>query len=229
MVSCQDIELRLIELLREDLPEDLLAHLKSCPRCKEKREQWVQLWSFMGGWEESKPSVEVTESILSQIRGDLRREAEARVGLSWWTSGFGVVLISALVASLLSIGGSIVFHYGNAVELLKFALQQLEITAHLPVRTIFFVVGCLYGLLPLLLVGLIFGQLADGHRLRLSLWVVAIFLLVTLPYTVVECRTFALSFTLSIIAGLTVGAVSGSVAGFYLPSRRTMVAGQGST
>jgi hypothetical protein len=226
MVSCQDIELRLIELLREDLPEDLLAHLNSCPRCKEKREQWVQLWSFMGGWEEIKPSVEVTESILSQIRGDLRSEAEASASPGWLTSGFGVVLISALVASLLSIGGSIVFHYGNAVELLKFALQQLEISAHLSAGTIFFLVGCLYGLLPLAIVGLIFGRLADGHRLRLSFWVVAIFLLVTLPYTVVECRTFALSFTLSIIAGLTVGAVSGGLAGFYLPSRRAMLVEQ---
>lgn len=229
MLSCEDLELRLMELLGEDLPEDLLAHLRSCPRCKEKREQWVRLWSLMGGWEESKPSIEVTEAILSQIRGDLRREAEAGAGLGWWASGFGVVLVSALVASLLSIGSSAVFHYGNAVEVFKFALQQLEISAYLPDGTIYFLVGCLYGLLPLAIVGLIFGRLADGHRLRLSFWVVAIFLIGTLPYTVVECRTFALSFTLSIIAGLMVGAVSGSVAGFYLPSRRAVMVGHGNT
>jgi len=220
MLSCEDLELRLMELLGENLPEDLLAHLKSCPRCKEKREQWIRLWSLMGGWEESKPSIDVTESILSQIRGDLRSEAEASASPGWFTSGFGVVLISALVASLLSIGSSIALHYGNAAEFLRFALQQLEISAYLPVSTIFFVVGCLYGLLPLLLVGLIFGRAADGHRLRLSLWVVVVFLLLTLPYTVVECRTLALSFTLSVITGLTVGALSGGVAAFYLTGRR---------
>jgi|GEM_PF-6248106 len=229
MVSCQDIELRLMELLGEDLPEDLLAHLKSCPRCKEKREQWIRLWSLMGGWEESRPSVEVTESILTEIRGDLRKEGEVEANPSWWASGFGVVLISALVASLLSIGGSIAFHYGNAVKFIKFALQQLEISAYPPDSTIFFLVGCLYGLLPVVLVGLIFGRLADSHRLRLSFWVVAIFLLVTLPYTVAECRTLALTFALSVIGGLTVGAVSGGVAAFYLPSRRAVIAGQGST
>lgn len=240
MISCQDVDLRLIELLAGNPPPDLLFHLKSCPGCREKREKWAQIWSFMDRWEEEKPSDDIVEAIVSRVQRGLRTEtaqgrqnpihpqAETRAtpGLGWWGSRVSVVLVSALIASLLSIGSSVAFHYGKAVQFIKFALQALEIPAYMPDSTIFFLVGCLYSLLPLLLVGLIFGRIADGHRLRLSFWMVAIFLLVTLPYTVVECSSFALGLALSLIAGLAVGALSGSAAGLYLRSRWPALVGQ---
>ncbi|HWP59797.1 MAG TPA: hypothetical protein VNL14_18035 [Candidatus Acidoferrales bacterium] len=175
----------------------------------------------MDTWQESRPSDTVTQSILLQIRGDLRREAKpATAGLGWSISGLGVALISALIASLLSIGSSIVLDYGSAAEFFKFALQQLDISLYPRDSAIFFIVGCLYGLLPLAFVGLLFGRLAGAQGVRRGLWVVAIFLLITLPYVVVECRTFAFNLALSLITGLTLGAVSGGVAGCYLANRR---------
>jgi len=239
MASCQDIELRLVELLREDPPKDLLIHLKDCPECGEKQQQWARLWNLMDRWEEEKPSNETIEPILSLVRGDLKREAaqrqrpvstpsEAKVkaGSVWWASGIGVVLFSAIIASLLSIGSSIALGYGKAIQLSMRSLQALGLAGSLPEGAIFFVVGCLYSLLPLLLVGLIFGRIADGHRhrLRLSFWVVAIFLLVTLPYTVVECRNFSVGLALSLLAGVTAGAVIGSLGGFYLSGRKAALA-----
>ena len=236
MIVCQDVDLRLIELLVGDPPPDLLFHLKSCPGCREKRGKWSRLWGLMDRWEEEKPSGEIIESVLALVRADLRGEAaqrgrrkpssleaEAKSSPSWWASGVGVILISALIASLLSMGSSVALHYGKAVHLSQRAFQELGFLGYLPESAIFFLVGCLYGLLPLLLVGLILGRIAHGDRSSLSFWVVAIFLLVTLPYTVVECRTFALSFALSLIGGLTVGALSGGVAGFYLASRRVAI------
>lgn len=83
MATCEEIELRLLELLRERPPEDLIFHLQSCPNCREKQEQWVQIWTLMDQWEEEKPSDHVTESILSQARTSLRRE-EARWHSRLW-------------------------------------------------------------------------------------------------------------------------------------------------
>jgi len=192
----------------------------------------------MDRWEEEKPSNETIESILSLVRGDLKREAaqrqkpvstlsEAKVkpGSVWWASGIGVVLFSAIIASLLSIGSSIALHYGKAVQLSMRSLQALGLAGSLPEGAIFFVVGCLYGLLPLFWVALVVGRIANGRRLPLSIWLVATFLLITLPYAVVECRTFGVTLALSLISGLAVGAVSGGVGGFYLGSRKALPVG----
>jgi len=75
MVSCQDVESRLVELLGKDPPSDLALHLQSCPGCRDKREKWARLWSHMDQWEEEKPSLEVEASVLSRVREGLRREA----------------------------------------------------------------------------------------------------------------------------------------------------------
>jgi len=36
MVTCQDVEARLIELLEKDPPSDLVIHLQACPECQKK-------------------------------------------------------------------------------------------------------------------------------------------------------------------------------------------------
>lgn len=75
MVSCQDVESHLVELLGKDPPSDLALHLQSCPGCRNKREKWARLWSHMDQWEEEKLSLEVEASVLSRVREGLRREA----------------------------------------------------------------------------------------------------------------------------------------------------------
>ncbi len=75
MVTCQDVEARLVELLGKDPPSDLALHLQSCLGCREKREKWARLWSHMDQWEEEKPSLGVETSILSRVREGLEREA----------------------------------------------------------------------------------------------------------------------------------------------------------
>ena len=83
MVSCQDVEERLTELLGEDPPSDLFLHLQSCPGCQEKRQEWARLWSLMGQWEEEKPSREVETSTLSGVLEAIRREAKKKRRDSW--------------------------------------------------------------------------------------------------------------------------------------------------
>lgn len=83
MVMCEEVELRMLELLEADPPEDLIFHLKTCASCREKRDGWAQAWSLMDRWEEEKPSDQVVESTLSQVRSGLRRE-EARWRSRLW-------------------------------------------------------------------------------------------------------------------------------------------------
>ena len=86
MVTCQDVEVRLIETLEKDPPLDLALHLQSCPGCQEKREMWARLWSHMDQWEEEKPSSEVGASTLSRVREAIRREAKKKRRISWRNS-----------------------------------------------------------------------------------------------------------------------------------------------
>lgn len=83
MVSCQELELRLIELITGDPPEDLICHLKSCPGCRTKHQQWAHLWTLMDQWDEEKPSDQVVESVLSQVRTGLRRDETRWRGRLW--------------------------------------------------------------------------------------------------------------------------------------------------
>jgi len=86
MVSCQDVEARLIELLGEDPPSDLVIHLETCRGCQEKRQEWARLWSLMDQWEDEKPSLEVGASTLSRVREAIRREAKKKRRISWRNS-----------------------------------------------------------------------------------------------------------------------------------------------
>ena len=83
MVSCPDVEMRLLELLREEPPEELILHVRSCSSCQQKRTEWARIWSLMERWEEEKPSDHVEASILSEIRSGLRREEAKRRRRSW--------------------------------------------------------------------------------------------------------------------------------------------------
>src|SRR5713226_2843163 len=242
MVSCQDVETRLLELLTGELPEDIVLHLQSCYVCKERRLRWDYIWSLMDRWEEEKPSSETIESMVLQVREDLRREVakKKRKSVVWsrmhpkesdrqWlgfrlsASDIRTIVFPALIASFLFIVSSVVLHYGKAVHLCKHVLQEFGIPVALPHATIFFVVGCFYGLLPLLLVGLIFGRTAKGHGFRQGFSVATLSLLIAVPYAAFACRTFAVPLAFSMITGLAVGAFSGSVGGFYLGSRREIL------
>jgi len=86
MVTCQDVEARLIELLEKNPPSDLALHLQSCPGCQEKRVRWARLWSLMDQWEDEKPSLEVGGAILSHVREAIRREAKKKRRISWRNS-----------------------------------------------------------------------------------------------------------------------------------------------
>ena len=83
MISCQDVESRLIEVLGEAPPSDLVIHLQACPECQKKRQEWAQLWSLMDQWEEEKPSREVEASILSRVREGLRRQVKSKRENLW--------------------------------------------------------------------------------------------------------------------------------------------------
>lgn len=98
MVTCQDVEARLIELLGIDPPSDLALHLQSCPGCQEKREKWARLWSHMDQWEEEKPSLGVEASVLSRVREGLRREARRNRRTLWRNLAETALPLSAATA-----------------------------------------------------------------------------------------------------------------------------------
>jgi len=83
MVSCQDVEIRLLELLGEEAPEELILHVRSCSSCQQRRDEWARTWSLMERWPEEKPSDHVEASILNEIRSGLRREEAKRRRRSW--------------------------------------------------------------------------------------------------------------------------------------------------
>lgn len=225
-MNCEGIKNLMTSYLAGELSQSesvtVETHVSQCRGCGNELATLRRVWNLMGEWEDREAAAYLESTVLGRIRA----EPQSQPVPSWLGDGITQILFSALIASLLSIVGSVLLGYGKAVRLSKLGLQELGILAYLPDSTIFFIVGCLYGLLPLLVVGLTLARIADGGGLRLGLWVVALFLLITLPYVVIECRTFAVAFTLSLIGGLAVGAFSGSAAGLYLGNRWLTLVGQ---
>lgn len=222
-MNCEAIKSLVTSHLAGELSQsealDFNNHMIQCRECRDELAALCKVWEVMGEWQDFEPGADLGNSVLTRIK------EEAGQSSNWLGSRVGLVLFSALAASLLSVGSSVALHYGKAVKLSRLALQELGTLGYLPDSAIFFLVGCLYGLLPLLVVGLIVGRMAEGG-LRLCSGVVAVFLLITLPYVAIECRTFGLGFALSLLSGLAIGAFSGSVGGFYLGSRRATLVGQ---
>jgi len=85
MVSCHYVDMRLLELLGEEPPEELVLHVRSCSSCQQRRDEWARIWSLMDRWEETKPTDHVGASILSEIRNGLRNDEAKKRRRSWRT------------------------------------------------------------------------------------------------------------------------------------------------
>ncbi len=188
------------------------AHLAACACCREELAAFREAWDRLGRWR------------VPAVDRRIERDLLARVEQEAATLGSRLRPVATIVASvpavLLSIVASAFLPYERAFELCREALRGFNAFARLPDGAVFFVAGVLYGVIPLLLVGLVSARLMGGAGalVRGTATSVAFAVLMT-PYVLIVCSALPGLFTAAILAGIGLGGLSGSAGGLWLGSR----------
>lgn len=216
-MQCADARAEMTAYLAEELgPEDrarLEAHLAGCAPCRAELEAFRETWGTLGRLPAHIPAPELGARVL----------ARATAGATPLRAGSLLrplrVPIGALVAVLLSVGLSRLLPYEAAARLCREALEGLPLAGGLSDAAGAFLVGILYAALPVLLMALLTARLNGRRPLVEGGWTAAVFVLVLTPYALAVCWALPAAFVASLLAGLTAGAFTGGLGGFWLGRR----------
>ena len=216
-MRCVDVRAEMTAHLAEELgPEirvQLNAHLAGCASCRAELGVFRETWGTLGALPALRPAPDLEARVLARTIGeDLPRRA-------WRLVQPLRIPIAALAAVLLSMGLSTLLPYEAAARLCREALEGLPLASGLSDAAGAFLVGILYAALPVLLMAILTARLNGRHPLVEGGWTAALFVLVLTPYALAVCWALPAAFIGSLLAGLTAGAFTGGLGGFWLRRR----------
>jgi predicted anti-sigma-YlaC factor YlaD len=217
-MDCHDAQSQMTAYLSGDLlAEDyraVEAHVSSCQCCRVELDGYHQLWDALAAFPVSSPDPDLDRRILAQVSAEL---LDARTvpatAIRWWG-----IAVAALAAVALSIGNSVLLPYEVAFQWCSRTLRAYVAFADVSDTSFFLVVGIFYGLVPLLVVGLLAGWLLRTRPLIHGTAASLAFGVLILPYVLILCSALPAVFTLSLMGGIVLGALSGGVGGFWAGS-----------
>ncbi len=216
-MHCVDTRAEMTAYLAEEVGTEvrvqLDAHLAGCPSCRAELEAFRETWWALGALPVPRPTPDLEARVLARTTGEtLPRRA-------WHLLQPLSVPIAALAGVLLSIGLSILLPYEAAARLCREVLEGLPLASGLSKAASPFLVGILYAALPVLLMALFTARLNGRRPLVKGGWTAALFVLVLTPYVLAVCWALPAAFVGSLLAGLTAGAFTGGLGGFWVGRR----------
>ncbi len=143
-------------------------------------------------------------AVLLAMRGD----SEPRYGIAARWVG-----IAGLVAMGLSLALTRSCSIGQALDYCKMSPGVRHLFAGVQSQTLYFLLGSLYSLIPLLIASAIVGIKAPRHPVVLGLMAGGVFVVLTLPAILLQCGAFSVGVSLSWIFGSVVGSLAGGPLG----------------
>lgn len=214
-MQCVDARAEMTAYLAEEVgPEvrvQLDAHLAGCASCRAELEAFRETWWTLGALPLLAPDLEARVLARTAAKAIPRRPWRLLQPLR--------VPIAALAAVLLSVGLSTLVPYEAAARLCREALEGLPLASGLSDAASAFLVGILYAALPVLLMALFTARLNGRRPLVEGGWTAAVFVLLLTPYALAACWALPAAFIGSLLAGLTAGAFTGGLGGFWLGQR----------
>lgn len=189
--------------------EALGHHLQACPDCRQEAAALTRTWHALG----QLPDAEVPGGIWDRIQAALPSPQPVVAPRVW-----PAAVATAALGVLFSIAASWLLPYERAVRLCSEALRGV-LAASLPDPAVFFVVGLLYGLLPLGLAATAAAPRLVRGSGRPGVVAGLIFTGLALPYVVVACIGLPAAFTAALLAGILAGALAGGPAGLWAGGR----------
>jgi anti-sigma factor RsiW len=214
-MDCHDAQTEMTAYLSGDLAaEDLRAvegHMASCAGCRAELAVLRQTWGALGDLPTPSLAPGIDRRILQRVATEVAETPPPPIPSVRWR-GVGM---AALVAVILSIGNSLILPYEVAFQWCSQTIRRYPLLADLSDGTVFFGIGIFYGLAPLFLAGLLSGRLLGARPLFHGAVTSSAFALVIVPYVLVACSGLPELFTLCLVVGILVGALSGGVGGFW--------------
>ncbi|HLH78112.1 MAG TPA: hypothetical protein VKV28_15015 [Candidatus Binataceae bacterium] len=130
---------------------------------------------------------------------------------------YGIAARWVGIAGLLAMGLSLALtrscSIGQALDYCQMSPGVRHLFAGVQSQTLYFLLGSLYSLAPLLIATAIVGIKAPRHPVVLGLMAAGVFVLLTLPAIVLQCGAFSVGISLSWIFGSVVGSLAGGSVG----------------
>ncbi len=188
------------------------AHVAVCRSCHQELARFRETWDRLGRWSVAPLDPRIEDDLLARVAHEATTLAPRLRPVA--------TALAAVVAVLLSISATAFLPYEQAFQLCSDVLRGFSAFAGLPDSAVFFVAGVLYGVIPLLLVGLVSARLMGGagalvHGTATSV----VFGVLMTPYVLIVCSALPGLFTVAILAGIGLGGLSGSAGGLWLGSR----------
>ncbi len=223
-MSCENIKthipLFLAEGLSPDEREEMLSHMEECTQCRTEMEELSATWSLLDRWEIEEPSARIKSRLMAAAREELES-----VHVPWWQTLRRSFIFQTVLGALgFSMIIYLIFPYDKIINLCETNILKGAFLAYFPKGFIYFVLGLLYGLVPISISGICFSRHAEENPLTKGLGVGFVFAAFLVPFFILQCPEFASGLIFIMALGMIVGAISGGTGTFWVLSRGKMEA-----
>ncbi len=223
-MGCENIKTNIPSFLADELSPDeskeMLNHMEECTQCRQEIEELGKTWNLMDRWKIGKPSAMVKSRIMAVAREEFQSAPEP-----WWAGLRRSFTFQTVLGALgFTIIIYLLFPYDKAVDLCEKNILNAGTLAFFPKGLVYFVLGLIYGLVPVSIFGICFSKNIEDNPLFKGLGAGAIFASFLVPFFIVQCPEFATGLIFIMAVGIVAGALSGGVGTLWVLSRMRMEA-----
>lgn len=218
-MECESIKINIPlfvgERLSPDERREITHHIKVCARCRQEMKELERTWHLMDRWEIEEPSEKVKTKLMATVSEELQG-----VHVPWWINLQKSFIFQTVVGSLgLSIIIYLIMPFHKVIYLCETNIANAGTLAIFPKGLTYFIIGMLYGLVPISVSEICFSRNIAGHSMIKGLGAGSIFAALLVPFFIVQCLEFASGLVFVMALGIFAGSLSGGTGTFWLLSR----------
>ncbi len=223
-MDCENIKTNIPSLLADELSRDdsdrMLRHMEECAQCRNEMAELEKTWKLMDQWKIEEPSAIIKSRLMAAVKEELQG-----IHVPWWAS-FRISFIFQTVLGALGLSMIIylLFPYDKIINLCETNMLKGGLLTFFPKDLIYFVLGLLYGLVPISISGICLLKSIGEHPLIKGLVAGAIFATFLVPFFIVQCPEFASGLIFIMALGIIAGSLSGGTGIFWVLNRIRMEA-----
>ncbi len=221
-MSCEDIKTNIPSLLGKELSSDechrMLRHMQGCTPCRNEMEELEKTWKVLDRWKIEEPSAMVKSRLMAAVREELQS-----VHTPWWARFRRSLIFQKVLGALgLSMIIYLIFPYDKIINLCETNILNGGLLAFFPNSLIYFVLGLLYGLVPISISEIYFSKNVEENPLIKGLSAGSLFVAFLVLFFIVRCPEFASGLIFIMALGMIAGSLSGSTGTLWVLSRMRM-------
>lgn len=218
-MECESIKINIPLFLGERLSPDerreIVHHIEACARCRQEMKELERVWSLMDRWEIEEPSAKIKTRLMATVSEELQ---DAHI--HWWINLQRSFTFQTVVGALgLSMIIYIILPFHKVIYLCETNIVNAGTLAFFPKGLIYFVIGMLYGLVPISVSEICFSRYIAGHSVIKGLGAGSIFAALLVSFFIVQCLEFTTGLIFIMVMGIIAGSLSGGTGTFWLLRR----------